>query len=177
MIVPQNRPDRERSAMGVRVVSFLQIGRLCIALAVLVNCLPMVSLADEGELRPSGSQGVRFREDVYPLIENRCFRCHAGRESSSGVRLDRREDVLGETNGTPLVVVGHSDRSELVARVTSKDSETRMPPKGNPLTDTEVKLLKTWIDEGLDWDETLLPSAVEGSEHWAFQPVLRPPVP
>ena len=120
---------------------------------------------------------VDFRRDVYPLLKSRCFECHTGRTSKAGVRLDYRPEILGETNGHPLVVPGRGAESLLLRRVTGAEGDEKvMPPKGKRLTDPEIGLLRAWIDQGLSWDESLLPSTVT-SDHWAFQPVRRPVVP
>jgi hypothetical protein len=55
-----------------------------------------------------------------------------------------------------------------------------MPPpeSGSPaLDDREIGLLYAWIEQGLPWDEELLPTPRVISDHWAFQPVKRPAVP
>ena len=60
---------------------------------------------------------VSFRDDVYPILERHCLRCHQGSNPGSGVRLDVRGEILGEGNGRPLAVAGRSDRSRLLAVV------------------------------------------------------------
>src|SRR5436309_2769244 len=53
----------------------------------------------------------------------------------------------------------------------------RMPPEPNkPLTPREVALLRAWIDQGLPWDDALLPPPAAPA-HWAFRPIGRPAVP
>ena len=52
-----------------------------------------------------------------------------------------------------------------------------MPPDSEGLPDEAVKKLKAWIDEGLDWDESLLPTPPPKTKHWSFQPVKRPEIP
>lgn len=131
-----------------------------------------------GEL-PSADRQLSFRGDVYPLLREHCFRCHQGRDSEAGYRLDLRAELLGETNGEPLVVVGNSGKSRLVQLVSGIVPDERMPPKGEgrPLTKAEVALLRDWIDQGLEWDNELLPPRLSDGGHWAFQTVQRPKVP
>ncbi len=53
-----------------------------------------------------------------------------------------------------------------------------MPPKGDPLTEDQVALLRAWIDQGANWPENLAGAGERvRSEHWAFQPVERAEVP
>jgi mono/diheme cytochrome c family protein len=120
---------------------------------------------------------VDFRRDVYPLLKTACFDCHQGRRASSGVRLDLRADILGETTGKPLVVPGKSGQSRLIAMVTAKVPNKVMPKVGPRLSEDQVRLLAAWIDQGLPWNDGVLPPESLAGDHWAFQPVQRPAVP
>lgn len=125
-------------------------------------------------------EAVDFRRDVYPILKAHCFACHAGRDAESGYRLDLRAEILGATNGEPLVEVGNSEKSRLIELVARVDPDEVMPPvgEGEPLSEKQINILRAWIEGGLAWDDTLLPSAAgDGSGHWAFQPVKRPPLP
>jgi hypothetical protein len=53
-----------------------------------------------------------------------------------------------------------------------------MPPDGDdPLSDQQIAMLAAWIDQGMKWDHTLLPTPRRESDHWAFQPITRPDIP
>ena len=125
-----------------------------------------------------GSDGVDFQKDVLPLLQQRCFRCHEGREAKSGVRLDVRSQLLENAERGPLVIPGRSGDSRLYEVTSGADPALRMPPRGEQaLKPAEVALLKRWIDAGLTWDADLLPEDTAVERHWAFQPVRRPAVP
>jgi hypothetical protein len=142
-----------------------------------VSVVLLAGAADAAAENSAAPEKIRFRDHVYPLLAARCFECHAGRDSSSGRRLDDRAELLGETNGAPLVQVGRSQRSLLIARITADEPDRRMPPEGGPLTATEIGLLRAWIDQGLDWDDSLFSPTADESDHWAFQPIVRPALP
>jgi hypothetical protein len=129
------------------------------------------------EVLPPHPPQVNFRRDVYPLLQTRCFRCHEGRDAKSGVRLDVRDELLGH-NGEPLVKPGDSAGSRLFQLVARIDPDEVMPPaeEAAPLNRDEVAVLRAWIDQGLAWDERLLPLTA-GADHWAFRPIVRPHVP
>jgi hypothetical protein len=122
---------------------------------------------------------VDFRAEIYPLLERHCFACHRGPDPKSGHRLDLRAEILGENDGEPLAVAGKSGASRLVAVVAGLDPDVVMPPpqKKDRLSEAEVGLLRAWIDQGLAWDDALLPPDQDRSTHWAFQPVGRPEIP
>jgi hypothetical protein len=132
---------------------------------------------DLERLPPAAQETVDFRRDVYPLLTARCFRCHQGTAAASGYRLDLRAEVLGETNGKPLVQLGNSGQSRLIHLVSGALADKVMPPKGERLTPDQVGVLRAWIDQGLKWDDQLLPPLASASSHWAFQPVTDPAVP
>jgi hypothetical protein len=119
---------------------------------------------------------IDFRRDVVPILEARCFACHRGAAATASYRLDLRAELLGETTGKPLVIIGKSGDSRLIHAVTGKTPGKLMPRKGPPLTGREIGILRAWIDQGLAWDDHLFPAALK-SDHWAFQPINVPPIP
>lgn len=125
------------------------------------------------------TQVVDFKRDVFPLLKTRCFSCHSGITPESSYRLDTLDEILGESNGEPLVIPGNSEKSRLIELVASSLDDEKMPPPddGKPLTQKEISLLRAWIDQGLKWDEKLLPRPEVKSDHWAFQSIAKVNVP
>jgi hypothetical protein len=145
-------------------------------LGVLAGALLLSAIGHTQELPPAADRKIDFTKDVLPILETRCFKCHQGVNSKSGVRLDHRPEILGETSGLVLAAPGKSAESSLVRLVAGLVPDEIMPPKGPRLTAGEIGILRAWIDQGLAWDEARFPSAVK-SDHWAFQRVKRPNVP
>lgn len=136
------------------------------------------------ESKPHGHNGVvwdkpvDFKRDVYPLLKTRCFDCHAGDKPESGYRLDVYRELLGYSSGELLAEPGRGRHSRLIEVVAAKSEDDRMPPAGtDPLEDQQIAMLQAWIDQGMMWDSQLLPPPRQESDHWAFQPVVRPEVP
>jgi hypothetical protein len=130
--------------------------------------------AGEKPLPPATARPIEFRRDVYPILKDRCFECHHGADAESGHRLDLRAEITGESTGVPLVEVGNSLGSRLIQLVTGLDPEKQMPPEGERLTAEQIGTLRGWIDQGLSWDDALLPPLAVATDHWAFQPLSRP---
>ena len=126
---------------------------------------------------PGAGAALDFGRDVLPLLEKRCFECHRGEDASSGVRLDLKEELLGETTGRALVRPGEPGQSRLIEVIRGQDPDLKMPPEGEPLAEAEIAILESWIKEGLAWDDKLLPPRPLVSDHWAYQPVSRPKMP
>src|SRR5687768_6182618 len=118
---------------------------------------------------------VDFKRDVQPLLEQRCHECHGEKKQKSGLRLDRKAAALqGGDSGKPAVVAGKSSESPLWRRLSSKDADEIMPPKGEPLTEAQVALIRQWIDEGAVWPDD---GSAATKKHWAYEKPVRPAVP
>jgi mono/diheme cytochrome c family protein len=122
--------------------------------------------------RAQGGDTVDFARDVRPIFQTRCLSCHGHDKQRGGLRLDGKAALAGGDSGV-VIVPGHSDKSPLMRRISSSDAAQRMPPKGEPLTSEQVRVLRDWIEQGANWPDD---AADPMKEHWAFNPVVRPVV-
>ncbi len=145
---------------------------LALAVTLLLGCAAAAqALAAEPKTSP-----VSFGRDILPILRERCFRCHEGKDNRAGVRLDVKAALLGESGSEALVVPGKGAASRLVELIRATDENERMPPQGPRLTAAQIDVLARWIDEGVAWDANLLPERDSAADHWAFQPVGVPAV-
>jgi mono/diheme cytochrome c family protein len=105
---------------------------------------------------------VDFQRDVQPIFSEHCAQCHGVDEANrkSGLRFDVRDSALkGGESGSPAVVPGQPDKSELVARITSPEADVLMPPPrhNKPLSPKQIATLQQWIKDGANYES-----------HWAF---------
>ncbi|GAB5405255.1 MAG: PSD1 and planctomycete cytochrome C domain-containing protein [Aureliella sp.] len=105
--------------------------------------------------------------------------CHGPDDQESGLRLDLRSGMLkGGDSGLPAVVPENAQASYLIEVVKHLDPDVKMPPDEDQIPPEEIALLEQWIAQGavvpgqMDVNEEKLVS-----DHWAFQPVLRPELP
>jgi hypothetical protein len=108
-----------------------------------------------------------FVKEVLPILENRCIECHRapyeenGRTKTpkGGVRLDAAWAILQGNENGKILEPGDAGKSQIYLVTTlPKDDDLFMPPKGDPMTASEQKLLKEWIDAGAkfgDWEGNL----------------------
>ena len=125
-------------------------------------------------LPPPSSQEVQFERDIAPILSQRCHVCHGPSQQMQGLRLDRGIDALKGGYSGPVIVPGDSAASKLVHLVAGTVEGKTMPPAGEPLTASEIGLLRAWIDQGAEWPSS--GGASDGSDapwpsHWAFRPV------
>ncbi len=119
-----------------------------------------VSCSRFGSLAWFSGKPVDFSRDIRPILNQNCTSCHGGVRQKSGVSFMFREEALATgKSGRPTVVPGDPDHSELMARLTSKDPEARMPYHAQPLPANQIALIRRWIKEGATW-----------SDYWAFVP-------
>src|SRR5216110_2399255 len=132
------------------------------------------ALAPSGEAAASSGKAasVDFQKEIRPIFESRCYECHGPNKQKSGLRLDRKENAFrGGDSGKAALLPGKSSESGLIQRVTNKDADEVMPPKGEKLTAAQIELLKDWIDQGALWPEDT------SRKHWAYIAPVHPPLP
>jgi mono/diheme cytochrome c family protein len=123
--------------------------------------------ADAQSVSPPASSGpadgdpIDFASQVQPILAKHCFACHGPDEAESGLSFADEASVFAEAeSGERAIVPGDVAASHLIARVSSEDEYERMPPEGDPLTPSEIRLLTDWIGQGAAW-----------SRHWSFEPM------
>jgi hypothetical protein len=134
--------------------------------AVLVGSALAIGLGWTPLYRRSADE-IHFSRDIRPILNQNCVSCHGGVRQKNNVSFIFREEALGKgKSGKRTIVPGKPDESELIARVTSKDPEARMPYHGPPLPPQQIELLRRWIKQGAKWED-----------HWAFVPPKPQPLP
>ena len=150
-------------------MTFSLRNRLCSAFLQVSACL-LFSHASQAQ--------ASYQKDVAPILENHCVKCHGEEKQKSGLRLDQRPLMLkGGDSGLPAVVPGKPEKSFLLEVISDPDHEIAMPPKGDRLTKEHITTLRTWITEGADWPGQMDKKLELKTDHWSFQPLVRPSLP
>src|SRR5262245_12674984 len=132
--------------------SFRCVSAFCSLLAL------ALALATNSPLYARAEKAVSFNEQIRPLLNVSCVKCHGGVKEAGGMNLLFRDSALkGGKSGLPAIVPGKPQESELIKRLTTTDEDDRMPKKADPLRPEQIALLKQWIAEGAKWEE-----------HWAY---------
>jgi Protein of unknown function (DUF1553)/Protein of unknown function (DUF1549)/Planctomycete cytochrome C len=146
-----------------------------LALAVTLQAHP----PDAKKGTDSASSVILFEQQVLPILERSCVKCHAGSTPQAGLDVRSRASLLRGGAKGPAVVPNSPEKSLLFHRVRSGE----MPLGGPPLSEMDLELIRQWIQQGASATH---PEAASSSPpgadprdraHWAFQPPRCPPVP
>ncbi len=127
----------------------------------------------------AADEPVDYLTQVKPILQQRCYACHGALKQEAGLRLDTAAFAIkGGESGAAVVAGELADSSILLKRIAATNAEERMPPseEGEPLTAEQIELIRHWIAAGAKSPIDEQPEA-DPSQHWAFQPIVRPSVP
>lgn len=121
---------------------------------------------------------VVFAEQVAPIFEQHCVRCHSPGNEQGEVSLATIEDLT--ENG--YIAAGDPDSSYLLELITPADGHPPvMPKEGEPLSETELALIRRWIAGGALWPEDVVIRQRSAADKtwWSLQPLVsaEPPSP
>ena len=135
---------------------------------------------------PLGAADEPLAERAVALLEARCFKCHshAAGKNKGGLVMDSLAGLTTGGDDGAALIPGHPEKSLFLRNIVSTDPDVMMPPKGERLTATEVKLLQDWVQGGAAWPASrataqgaskYLPGTIGAAERawWAYQPVKR----
>jgi len=104
---------------------------------------------DEDSLR----EAVSFREDIKPILAEKCVHCHNRKTLPALFSFEsaKRAFVTLES-GQEVIVRGEPEKSLIVTALRSPvGHEKTMPMVGPRPTMEEIELIRRWIEEGAEW--------------------------
>ncbi|MCG8599391.1 MAG: hypothetical protein MI807_04550 [Verrucomicrobiales bacterium] len=110
---------------------------------------------------PAAATAVDYQEEVRPILNKKCFKCHTGPRAKGKLRMDSLSNFQKRIGGEdPVIVPGNSAQSLLTikAGLPASDGDAMPPPPARPrgaepMTQLELNLVKKWIDEGASFEE------------------------
>ena len=97
--------------------------------------------------RPSETityENISFANDVQPILERRCTKCHGGEFPSEGLNMESYESLMAGSQNGQVLIAGDSGNSLIFQKISSGE----MPKRGPHLTAEQIAPIKQWIDEG-----------------------------
>ncbi len=142
-------------------------------------CLTPTAVAADPPTEPAPAKGrpVDFAAEVFPILEQRCHACHGEAQQLGEFRLDAKAVALGGGATGPAIIPGESTNSPLVLRIEHAEGVNPMPIGSPKLSDNEIALIRTWIDQGAVWPDEVGEADAEVNRHWAYVRPRRPTPP
>jgi len=92
-----------------------------------------------------GAEPARTFDDVRPLLQAKCAKCHNAKTAKAELDLSSFAGLMKGSEGGPVVVPGQAEKSPLYEQVHSG----AMPPgKKDALAEAEVAKIRSWIEAG-----------------------------
>ncbi len=119
-----------------------------------------------------------FETNIRPVLVEQCYRCHSAAmgKSEGGLQLDSRPLIRKGGDRGPAVVPGDPAASLLLTAIAHTDSDLKMPPKKERLSEAVINDFRSWITKGAvdprdkAASSVLPPVSIEaGREFWSFQ--------
>ncbi len=103
-----------------------------------------------GVMTASPDTVISFADDILPIFQHRCAKCHGG-EGEDGLVITEAyltllsyEGVMAGSEFGTVIEPGDPDASTLVDMITSGE----MPEEGDPVPPEEIELIRAWIEAG-----------------------------
>ncbi len=116
---------------------------------------------------------VDYQRQIRPIIEKHCLECHSQDKRKGGLSLATYEDALEGGRNGPVIRPGNGHGCLMIHRVRG-EIEPQMPKDEDPLTASQINLLRLWIDQGA----RMTPTSPAAPQPWEAPLALtRPAVP
>jgi hypothetical protein len=124
-----------------------------------------------------------FENKVRPILVERCYECHSGKEHNAGLRLDYRDALIQGGDSGPAIFTnqsGQPEQSLILRAIRYQNPDLQMPPSGK-LQQAELEILEKWVLSGSPDPRSVRPEEVsnkpegmsieEGRKFWSLRPV------
>ena len=140
---------------------FCLLALVCASGSVLVHPQPVQAAAPPD-----------FARDVFPILQKNCASCHSSSVHKSGFSLDSYEALMKGGKHGPAVVP-HDGKSSRLVQMLDGDVGPQMPLEADPLRDSDIAIIRSWIDAGAEGPK---PSASVAPDAIPAPPDIRPTV-
>jgi WD40 repeat protein/mono/diheme cytochrome c family protein len=116
--------------------------------AVLGLLSSLVPASSKEEAAKDPNAPVSFYKEIRPILQANCTGCHQPAKAKGDYVMTEFARLLagGEEGGA--ILPGKPEESNLLKVSTPVDGKAEMPPKGDPLHETQLALIRKWIAEG-----------------------------
>lgn len=92
----------------------------------------------------SSSSAVSYINQVKPILENKCIKCHGIETVKEGLDMRTYESTMtGSFNGA-VIIPGDANNSLAIEQIAAGE----MPKRGPKVTPEELQLIIDWVNQG-----------------------------
>lgn len=92
---------------------------------------------------------VDYESEIQPIFSSNCISCHGGQNGVTLSSYDAVMNSVGSQYGTNIVTPGQPNNSPIVDKIEPNPQfGVRMPQGGPYLSNEQIDLIRTWIEEG-----------------------------
>lgn len=136
------------------------------ALSLLVLLAAAASAAPKKEETIDPSKPVSFYKHIRPILQANCTGCHQPAKAKGDyIMTDFAKLLAGGEEGSAIVPGKPEESNLLKVSMPNAEGKVEMPPKGDPLHESQVALIKKWITEGAKDDTPASAMAHYDMEH------------
>jgi hypothetical protein len=152
----QNNEQPMKNSRQFPCVAIIRAGcALAAALGLIAATQAADAKVDTSKLpAPANKTGLTFAQDIKPILDKSCVKCHGGEKPKGKYSLETRDGALKKSaDGAAHIIAGQSAKSPVIHFVADLVPDIEMPPtqmrdKFPALTKDQVALLRAWIDQG-----------------------------
>ena len=161
------------------------VSLLLLSLVTPLSLLAQDATSDTPPPQADAAEHKFFADEVLPILQQHCLKCHGEGKARGNLRLINRDAVLAGGDLGSAVNLSAPPESNLLQAINYDELE--MPPTGK-LPAEKIAVLTKWVKLGVPFDPRLekhveespsKPPVVdeEARNFWAFQRVRRPALP
>src|SRR5580704_12135556 len=109
---------------------------------ILITCLIATA-----PLRAAEPAKVNFTDHVLPLLRDKCLGCHNADKAKGGLDASSYAKLMEGGSSGAVVKPGDPDASRLFTLASHRE-EPKMPPNGSRAADSQLDMLRKWIEQG-----------------------------
>lgn len=90
------------------------------------------------------STNVSYVNDVYPIFEASCVKCHGVESTKEGLDMLTYDNLMAGSRNGAVVIPGNSNESVLVDLIV----RGKMPNRGPDLSPEQIQIITDWVNQG-----------------------------
>ncbi len=118
-------------------------------LALLCVAFSLPFKANAADDKPASTSGpVSYYKQIRPIFQGVCHGCHQPAKAKGDFVMTDFASLLKGGEEGEAIIPGKPEESNLVKLITVHEGKAEMPPKEEPLSETQLALISRWIAEG-----------------------------